>query len=236
MSERDELPAELRELIASERVAPGAAASERTVVRSRLAASVGAAPLGHAAAAAAGLGVPAKVIATIAIVAGIGGGTVAVMHATKAPPARSPAAPHVKSGPQAPRSADVDLVRDDAGVPVDAAAPALQVVPIETVAPRPTAPPARRTATSQPSQTELIRDAWHALAARDPERALDLVETDARAHRDGALAEEREALRVVALARLHRIDEARTAAAAFVDRYPNSIHLELVKRATQEAP
>lgn len=234
MSERDELPAELRELIAAESVAPGAAASERAVVRSRLAASVGAAPLGHAAAAAAGLGVPAKMIATIAIVAGIGGGTVAVMHATKDPPARSRAASHVTTEPPAPRPAEVDVVRDDAGVVVDAA-PALQVAPVESVAPRPMQRPLRATA-SQPSQTELIRNAWHALAAKDPERALDLVETDARVHRDGALAEEREALRIVALARLHRLDEARATAATFVDRYPNSIHLDLVKRATQEAP
>jgi hypothetical protein len=50
-------------------------------------------------------------------------------------------------------------------------------------------------------------------------------------HADGALAEERAALEITALAKLHRMDEARAEAIHFRRVYPNSLHQDLVTRA-----
>ena len=78
----------------------------------------------------------------------------------------------------------------------------------------------------------MLGEAWRALAT-DPTRALALVETAPAA---GVLAEEREALRILALAALARGAEARTAADQFLARYPTSFHRARIERATQEIP
>ena len=80
----------------------------------------------------------------------------------------------------------------------------------------------------------LLRDAWRALSANAPARALELVDIDQRAHPGAPLAEERGALRVIALARLHRAADARAAKVRFVAEYPDSVHRELVERALAE--
>jgi outer membrane protein assembly factor BamD (BamD/ComL family) len=78
-----------------------------------------------------------------------------------------------------------------------------------------------------------LRDAWAALSASQPERALELVQIDERTHPSGPLSEERAALQIVALARLNRLAEARAAAAAFAKTYPTSVHGALVEHAVR---
>ena len=70
----------------------------------------------------------------------------------------------------------------------------------------------------------------------EPERALSIVDEDTRLHESGALDEERDAVRIVALARLGRLDEARRAATQFEHDYPTSLHHDLVKRALAGGP
>jgi hypothetical protein len=220
MSDLDHIPPELTKLYEAERVARAPAAATRAAVRAKLTASVGTAPLGHAAAVAT-LGTTGKVLATLAIVAGIGGATSAIVHAVRRAPVTSKAvAPSAPAAtPAAPREQQLPPV-------VRAPDPPAPPVP-------PAAPAARPTAAARPmpSQPELLRDAWRALSVAEPSRALDLVESDARAHPDGSLAEEREALRVIALSRLDRGSDAATAARQFFERYPNSMYGDRVRRA-----
>jgi hypothetical protein len=87
-----------------------------------------------------------------------------------------------------------------------------------------------------PTQAELIRQAWSALAVGEADRALSIVRDDAHLHQGGALDEERDAVRIVALARLGHLDEARTAATQFEHAYPSSLHHDLVVRALAGEP
>ena len=68
----------------------------------------------------------------------------------------------------------------------------------------------------------LIRDGVAALRAGNPTRALELFDTHAVTYPAGALAEEREAERILALADLGRTTEARDAFAKFLRTYPTS--------------
>jgi hypothetical protein len=65
--------------------------------------------------------------------------------------------------------------------------------------------------------------------------ALPPLTEHARRFKDGTLAEEREALRVKALAGLGRTTEARRAAAAFGARFPRSVLLPAVNQMAQMA-
>jgi outer membrane protein assembly factor BamD (BamD/ComL family) len=89
-----------------------------------------------------------------------------------------------------------------------------------------------------PSEPELLKRAWTALSDGEPQKALQITEQDAQLHPDGDLAEEREAARIAALAKLHRIDEARSAASRFLQVHPASVHRALVERAihSEEMP
>ena len=106
--------------------------------------------------------------------------------------------------------------------------PSIAMTSPESPAPAavPEAPAATQAAV--PSQTELLAQAWKALPG-DPAHALSLVELDARAHAKGALAEERDALHVQALAALGRTDDARARATAFLARYPQSVHKKKIE-------
>jgi hypothetical protein len=74
----------------------------------------------------------------------------------------------------------------------------------------------------------LLRQAQAAVAQDDFAAALPPLVEHARRFKDGSLAEEREALRVKALAGLGRIEEARREAAAFGARFPRSVLLPAV--------
>jgi hypothetical protein len=232
MSELDPLPPELRDLFAAEREAPVIRASGRVAVRSKLAASIGKATLGHAAA---GTALTAAGKAILVIALAVGAGTVAwVRHSSPTPTPAVIVAPHAKvSAPKPePVAAPVEPVPEHVAAPVEP-------VPKSVTArqPRPmkrpiVAPPAPSIVVEAPAvaQAALLRQAWSAMSFGDPGRALELAAQDQQLHRDGALAEEREALQVAALAKLQRLDEARTAAAAFLAKHPDSVHRDLIER------
>ena len=88
--------------------------------------------------------------------------------------------------------------------------------------------PPRRTARpslANISRTELrlLRQARATVARQQFAAALRPIAEHERRFQDGYLAEEREALRVRALAGLCRSDEAKRAAAAFLARFPDSV-------------
>lgn len=103
-------------------------------------------------------------------------------------------------------------------------------------------PPTDRTpdASSRPDATlsaerVLLSRAQSALARDRPEEALEALDTHERRFSDGELLEERRALRIRALLRTGRRDEARRRAREFLETYPNSIFREAVTPALDGA-
>jgi hypothetical protein len=127
------------------------------------------------------------------------------------PPSRPPAAAPVQAPPPSVRSA-----------------PIAEVVP-EAPAPAPV-PPALSRADAARAELRLLRQARAAVAREDYPAALPPIAEHARRFKDGRLTEEREALRVKALAGLGRSEDARRAAAAFRARFPRSVLLPAVNQ------
>jgi hypothetical protein len=121
-------------------------------------------------------------------------------------------------------------VREPHPLAAEVAAPAMDVA-------APTAPHVRRVAAKAGAATrptnaelELLRAAREDVTRADFGGALAVIAEHARRFRNGALVEEREALRVKSLAGLGRQDEAQRAAAAFHARFPHSVFLSTFER------
>ncbi|MCA9623755.1 MAG: hypothetical protein KC731_32255 [Myxococcales bacterium] len=118
---------------------------------------------------------------------------------------------------QEPKS-DVEAPVSDApvsGVPVPAA-----VDPLPPSDAKPPEPSRRALA----EETALLQRAQAELRAGNPEAALALLEEHRGRHALGAMSEEREAARILALCAAGRRDEARAAAADFLAAHPKSPH------------
>jgi hypothetical protein len=87
-------------------------------------------------------------------------------------------------------------------------------------------------ATVRPTNAELqlLRGAREHVTRGDFAGALAIIAEHVRRFRNGALVEEREALRVKSLAGLGRHEEAQRAAAAFHARFPRSVFLSTFER------
>lgn len=90
-------------------------------------------------------------------------------------------------------------------------------------------PDTAKAAAPEPEVATLIRDAEAALAAKDPARALALLETHAE-RAPLADAERRMSLRVLVLCALDRADAAKAEARAFLDTHPRSRWADDVRR------
>jgi len=101
--------------------------------------------------------------------------------------------------------------------------------------PRVLPPPRLSPADAMRAELLLLRPARAAVAREHFAAALPSIAEHARRFRDGRLAEEREALRVKALAGLGRSDEARRAAAAFRAHFPHSVLLPAVGQMSSAA-
>ena len=78
------------------------------------------------------------------------------------------------------------------------------------------------------AQRALLEEARAALGRGDSQAALQAVETHAQRYPNSVLLEEREALAIKALASAGRYAEAKTRAARFRTRYPQSIMLPAI--------
>lgn len=122
-------------------------------------------------------------------------------------------------------AAVASVMEEAAPIPSSVARRARRVIPVErTVATSPSAPAAD---TAQ-AELRLLRRARAALASGDHAAALQPITLHTRRFTTGRLVEEREALRIRALAGLGRTDEARRASQAFVTLFPNSVLLPVV--------
>ncbi len=110
--------------------------------------------------------------------------------------------------------------------PIDEATPASALTP----------PTRLKRSTTGPSELRLLSRARAAVAHADFYAALPLIAEHARRFRDGRLAEEREALRVRALAGLGRDEDARHVATAFRTRFPHSVLVPAVGQMSATAP
>jgi hypothetical protein len=95
------------------------------------------------------------------------------------------------------------------------------------------------TSTSPPpasadDEAERLDVARALLAAGDAAAAIGVLDDLAARAPHGALAEERAGLRVIALARAGRVDEAQAAARAFLAKHPQSLLAERVQRVLDE--
>ena len=243
----ERLPPKLELLLAAER-ASAPPDGERDEVAERLAKTLGLAaltavatstPAGAQAANAAAGGfkaIVAKSLATkilVAVVVGgtsVGGivGTVRIArHHRHASTTRAIATPAIAS--PTPHSATT----------------APLIVPTTSMeAPQPNAvPPATSSRHSEPhrsrhsdliAERSLLTDARTAMQSGDAARALTILDEHAHRFAHGQLAEERDALEVVALARAGDQKRARVRAEEFVRRHPNSLFLPSVQQAATE--
>lgn len=96
----------------------------------------------------------------------------------------------------------------------------------ESLATKPASAPPIHAANDLEAELALIRDAR---AQTDPQHALTRLDDHARTFPSGSLADEREALRVLALCKLDRLAQARTAARALVESRPSSPLLDRMR-------
>jgi hypothetical protein len=135
------------------------------------------------------------------------------IHTPAASPAPAAAAPRLwPSSRRAPRSVAA-------------------VVPPPTVAPEPVTRKRNsgRGVTTN-AELQLLRTARQDVTRGDHAGALSAIGQHRRRFQNGTLVEEREALRVKALAGLGRAKEAQAAAAAFRTRFPHSVFLSTFER------
>ena len=193
-------------------------------------------------AAAAGAGATAGVgtIAALIAAAGLAGGLVwAVARGASrgAPEATATApAPAVAAMASAPRDdgpppMQVEVAsapeRDPSAASSAAAAHPREPAPAPSAAPAAAAPASAASASADggpvPSEIDLLKKARAALAG-DPGRALTLTDEAARLHPHGNLAQERQVVRIQALAGAGRRADAVAEARAFRDRHPDSAY------------
>jgi hypothetical protein len=233
----DEVSPHLRELIDAERAE--AADVDRAGIRARIGATLGLAPIAMstktAAAGAststtvAAAGASGKILGIVVAVGIAGGGVTALVRNSSSSPAK-PVPARLDRAPRAPENRSrTTPITEAVMAPAPPVSSQPQMPPSAKPAPhRVSVDPPRDVA---PSETSLLGDASRALANRDPHRVLALVAEHARLYRDGALAEERDALEIEALLALGRREEAAEAASKFSMRYPHSIHQPLIERA-----
>jgi hypothetical protein len=217
--ERPSLPPDVRALLDHEREVPPVPATvrARAIARARaaLVADVGRRAMPIPAG-------PTRWAAVAALICLVSGGLGAAAYQIRARLARGP---EVRPLPPPAKT-----VAPPAVVP---AAPIVEVPP-EPV--RATATPPLSKAEAAREELRLLRQARAAVAREDYAGALPPIGEHARRFKDGRLTEEREALRVKALAELGRTDEARRAAAAFRARFPRSVLLRAVNQMSPSEP
>lgn len=212
-------------------VAAGGAVSAAAAKAGGAGATTGAGSKAAASAKAAQLGLTAKAAPWIGLAFLAGGGAGAAVHA-----ALSSSAPRVVETVTPPPSAAVD--RPVANVAASATPPesvasarALPESPASMAPPR-TTPTTSATAyepdVALAAERSLVERARTALARADLDGALEAADAHAARFPKGRLQEEREAIAIQALAKLHRTADADRRAQVFRKAHPNSVFLPTI--------
>ncbi len=214
----EDLPTEARDRMRRKlMIATGVAAGATTVTKAAAAVHLTQAAIPMVS----GVGMLTKLGAALLLVGGIGVGARQLMledarPATTASVSVSPTSP-APAPPAALSERAEPVEREAAPAPpasADTAPPAVA----------PSVRAARPAASSIAAETELLQRAQTELAAGDADKALELLDQHQSEHATGALREERQAARVIALCRAGRGDEARVEARRFAAEFPRSPH------------
>ena len=222
----DDMSPELRALTDSARRGDDPTDDDRARVRRALALKLGAAALGTGAAASAGA--TASVVASKGVFAAwwVKAGVAALLVASVATavvvtrpkragaPVRVSAPSAVARVREAPASTETPVVVTPA-VRVETPDAAVVSAPSAVVVRQ--TPRAREEASDLTEELAALREARRAMAAAEPERALEILDVYARAHRGGVMAVEREGARLIASCAAGR--DVRAEAEAFVARH-----------------
>ena len=184
-------------------------------------------------------GSPARLLATTALVGGLGfGGGYAVGHhradfVGSRPSLQEPSDPRPNVTPRAlETAAEVDWSSPPPAMP----APALPAPKATgTSAATGTRSPvhATRGSGSLADEVERLQEAQQALRDGNHAKALRLLDALSTSHPNGALLEERQAARTLALCAAGNSDSASKAASSFLRRYPNSAYADRIRSACQ---
>lgn len=238
----------LDELLDAERRAPGPSSAQQARVRAAIATTVAAAAVTGAAVATTGSVASSTTAATVgagsaAGMTGFGFGSGAVVVAALA--ATVGGGVLVSRYEPAPAVVDVVTVTPPAPPPGLVVPPEAPVAPASVPAPpppvlKPASRPTTAVVVAQASPDPLLLAAERdhlarvrtAMNAGELETALQLLQVHVVSWPQGQLVEEREALTVLCLARLGRVDSARDAARAFVKRWPQSLFRNAIEQAS----
>jgi hypothetical protein len=217
MTMRSPVSPELRTLLDQERIVPPVSVSQRARAMARARASLESRALSATVAwgPASRTRWAAAAAAALVISAAVGAAAYEIHSRLATAPAARRAvasAPRVVVSAPAPSAAA-------------AAVPELSVVPVPTVA-----APGLSAAEAARAELHLLRQARAEVARGDFAGAMSTIGEHTHRFKNGRLVEEREALRVKALAGLGRTAEARHAAAAFRGRFPRSVLLPTVSQ------
>lgn len=245
----DQLPDELAALFAAERTSPAGDPEARAKIHARLAGVVSLLPAKAAAATtgttaagttATSFGIAGKIISIVVLSVGIGVvATTVVKESGTVSSVELPAGVLAPVDAWAPQETLQVVQREPtpdipaAVVAAPARVPPTRVAPTvsaRATAPTPVAPPL--------TEATLLRRAWAALANNDAPLSLALVGEAEQLHPNGALVEERTALRIQVLAKLGSLADARSAAETFITQFPHSVHRTRIERAvsSEESP
>lgn len=226
--ELPDLPPDISALLRAEREPAAVPESDRRRVAARLTATTGLAFTTSALAHGTLASPLVKFISVALLVTGAAG---VVVHRARTSKHPTPAV--TTPSPRATVSATPSRPVVVAPVSAPAATPPVERPPAPTPAPRVRSAP-RNEATDDTSledeRTQLL-DARQALARGEASHAIEALDAHARRHPDGRLIEEREALRVRALAASGDLDRARAARDRFHQRFPASVLGDAVDRA-----
>lgn len=218
-----ELAARLMARVAAS-VAAGGAASAGAVK-----AGTGTAAKVAASAKAAQLGLTAKAAPWIGLAFLAGGGTGAAVHA-----ALTSSAPRVVETVTPPASTSIDrpVANVQSAPPSESVVPA-RALPDSSASVAPTRPTTTSSTAYEPdvslsAERSLVERARTALARGDLDGALQAADAHATRFPKGRLQEEREAIAIQALAKLHRAPDAERRAQAFRKAHPNSVFLPTI--------
>jgi hypothetical protein len=190
----------------------------------------------------AGLGLVGKVLVTAALA----GGTTTAVVVTRTQPERAPTAQRAVHDEPSPVRTPAASVPTPVAIPPAvvieaeaATAPAVgevaELLPTERTRKPKTTPvlatPPIVDASGLERERNIVAASQRALADGRPSRALDLLDQHARTFPHGAMAEDRDALRVVALCAAGRTEDAEKQRTKFFRRWPKSLHASRVRTA-----
>jgi len=229
---KDEMSADLRQLVDGARGGDDPTAADRNRVRAALVASL-AAGGGVASGGAGKLGLLGRAGLVVLVGALLAGG-VWWFASTSGGDHGDRATPVVATEPAPVRAPDpAPVAQPPAAIPTDAA-PAADAAPrVEaTERPKPRAP---RDAAQLAEEARLLREAETARRAGELERASQKLDEHRRRFPRGVLASERDAARVLLLCDAGRTTEAKKLAASFLRRHPRSPLADRVRSACERS-